>query len=716
MGGVYQYSSSLVQALVSDPSRDYDVIVFSARDVGDLRELARRHGCRFVYLGPRTLGLAMLGKPSLRSLQAGFRYCASRLLRRSSDPSLHTVYLDLVRRTVSGRFAADLMLYPRVDFETFHNRVPFIASVHDLQHRINPQYPEVSSGDLWEWREVFFRNACTNALSLFVDSEIGREDVMHCYGTPGERITILPYLPPDYLQTSPDETFLATIRAELNLPSGYLFYPAQFWPHKNHLTIVKALARIQREKSVHIPLVLCGGKGGAASTFDRVMQESEDSGVREQIRYLGYIDDKYLAPLYKDALALIMPTAFGPTNIPVLEAWRMGCPVITSDIRGCREQASGAAVLVDPLDEKSTAEGIWKVYSDKKLRKELIAAGTKRLARWDASDFSQTVRSTVSRALNELRSGKQSPWRLITFDDARRLRAELNIPMPRSAEPPAEVRGLKSRELPRISVITPSFNSGRYLEEAIRSVLDQRYPNVEHIVVDGGSTDGTIDILRRHHHLRWLSRKDHGQSDAMNKGFLLSTGDIITYLNADDFYEPGAFFKAAEYLDRERGKLVVAGMCNVVKPDGSLYVPGFVPKTDFYHMMFWWNAWFPINPASYFYFREVQQEVGGYDVADHYLMDYEFLLKVSLRFTIHPVAAIWGNFRWLESGKSYNRPAELSRKTVSDRYFHHLPPRDRIRHGIEYLRYRANTPPPEGSASRGLIRKILKVSSEEGKG
>ena len=101
----------------------------------------------------------------------------------------------------------------------------------------------------------------------------------------------------------------------------------------------------------------------------------------------------------------------------------------------------------------------------------------------------------------------------------------------------------------KISVITPSFNSGEYLEDAIQSVLIQQYPSFEHIVVDGGSTDGTMDILRKYNHITWISEPDKGQSDAMNKGFKMSTGDIIVYLNADDYFLPGAFNRVIPYFD-----------------------------------------------------------------------------------------------------------------------------------------------------------------------
>ena len=105
-----------------------------------------------------------------------------------------------------------------------------------------------------------------------------------------------------------------------------------------------------------------------------------------------------------------------------------------------------------------------------------------------------------------------------------------------------------------ISIITPVYNGARYIEGCIETVMDQNHPNFEHIIVDGGSTDGTVEIINRYaaeyDHIRWVSEKDKGQSDAMNKGFEMSSGEIIGYLNADDYFNPGAFEAVLPYFDK----------------------------------------------------------------------------------------------------------------------------------------------------------------------
>lgn len=134
-----------------------------------------------------------------------------------------------------------------------------------------------------------------------------------------------------------------------------------------------------------------------------------------------------------------------------------------------------------------------------------------------------------------------------------------------------------------ISVITPSFNAAPYIEQAINSVLHQRYENFEHIIVDGGSIDGTVEILKRYPHLKWISEVDKGQSDAMNKGYKLSSGDVIVYLNADDYFEEGAFEAVTEAFNR--GAKFVIGNVRVLNADGSSYIND--PKVTLGEMLRW---------------------------------------------------------------------------------------------------------------------------------
>src|SRR5690349_20315753 len=123
--------------------------------------------------------------------------------------------------------------------------------------------------------------------------------------------------------------------------------------------------------------------------------------------------------------------------------------------------------------------------------------------------------------------------------------------------------------LPRISIVTPSYNQGQYLEQTIRSVLEQGYPNLQYIICDGGSTDGSVEIIKKYekHLAWWCSEKDRGQSHAINKGFQHATGDVYAYLNSDDYYLPGALNRVAEAW--QAGGRFIVGWSQYLEPHGD---------------------------------------------------------------------------------------------------------------------------------------------------
>jgi len=194
---------------------------------------------------------------------------------------------------------------------------------------------------------------------------------------------------------------------------------------------------------------------------------------------------------------------------------------------------------------------------------------------------------------------------------------------------------------PKISIITPSYNSGNKIERAIKSVLKQDYKNWEHIIIDGKSTDNTIETLKKYPHLKWISEKDKGQADAMNKGFKKSTGDIIVYLNADDYFYPKAFSSVIEEFNKD-AKFVV-GNIEVKSPRLKANFIN-IPRTTLKGMLRHWepNA-FPLNPVGYFYKREVQKKC-PFNIKNKYTMDLEFLINASSKFNFTKIEKTLGCF------------------------------------------------------------------------
>jgi glycosyltransferase involved in cell wall biosynthesis len=181
---------------------------------------------------------------------------------------------------------------------------------------------------------------------------------------------------------------------------------------------------------------------------------------------------------------------------------------------------------------------------------------------------------------------------------------------------------------PLVSILTPSFNSAAFIEETIQSVLTQDYPYIEHIIVDGGSTDGTVEILQKYPHLKWISEPDRGQSDALNKAFAMSKGEIIGWLNADDLYEPGAITQVVRHILEHPSTNVVYGHCKIFDSDGSVS-KYYNTSYDHQKLLAPWRGFHGAFQPSIFYKREVIERVGGWDSDLHFVMDYDLLLRIS---------------------------------------------------------------------------------------
>lgn len=220
----------------------------------------------------------------------------------------------------------------------------------------------------------------------------------------------------------------------------------------------------------------------------------------------------------------------------------------------------------------------------------------------------------------------------------------------------------------KISVITPILNSATLIERAIHSVLDQKYDDFEHIIVDGLSDDGTVDILKQHAHLKWISEKDEGQSDAMNKGFSLCTGDVVVYLNADDYFLPGAFKAVIDGFSE--GADMVVGAVEVHPPEGEAMI--ITPQIQLRQMLWHWKEWehhgenryrssFPINPVQYFY-RRALQETTPFNASNDLAMDLEFLLATASHYNLVRIDDVLGVFDMHGDSKTVKHMAEHSWK------------------------------------------------------
>lgn len=263
---------------------------------------------------------------------------------------------------------------------------PYIATVWDIQHRLQPWFPEVSQSGIWEWRENFYSVFLRRAAYILTPNTVGQKELSLLYGIPPERFRLLPH-PSPRIDHVPEET-VKSVLEKYHLDNGYLFYPAGFWPHKNHANLLLALQVLKDGFGQNKHLVLVGPDKG---NLEYIRNLAETLGLKEQVHFLDFVPRGDLIALYHGAFALTYLSLFGPENLPPLEAFQCDCPVIVSDYSGAREQFGDAALFVNGLDPEAIAEAIQELELKPELRLEMIEKGQKRANLYTGEDYMHDV-------------------------------------------------------------------------------------------------------------------------------------------------------------------------------------------------------------------------------------------------------------------------------------------------------------------------------------
>ena len=203
---------------------------------------------------------------------------------------------------------------------------------------------------------------------------------------------------------------------------------------------------------------------------------------------------------------------------------------------------------------------------------------------------------------------------------------------------------MSTKTNPLVTIVTPSFNQAKYLEETIQSVLAQDYPNIQYIIIDGGSTDGSVEIIRKYQDQLafWVSEKDQGQTDAINKGFARAKGEILAWLNSDDTYLPNAISEAVEFLRTHPEIGLVYGDTNFIDAVGQI-IGRFNAQQSSYKRLRRGGVYIPQQSA--FWRADLWRQVGSLDPSFYFAMDYDLWVRLAKISGIRYVPKVWANFR-----------------------------------------------------------------------
>lgn len=360
-GGSFQYAVSIALLLKKNQSSSHNFIFFTT--LRDNLEVLRKHNLHPIYLPWSNLD-------RLVTLLAGSQLVSNIFTKARIKPESK---LDRIFKTHN----IDLVYFPSPsDLALALNRFNYIFTVWDLCFLTYPEFPEVYINRESERRQSLYHLAIPKAVAVITDSESTRADIIKKYVVAEERVVFLPFLPLNAENILKGEYKQAriNINEKYGIAGRYIFYPAQFWPHKNHIYILEGLKLLKEKYKTKVHALFAGSDKGNLSL---ILNKSKEFGISELIHYIGFVDDAELPYLYAQALALVMPTYFGPTNIPPLEAFAAGCPVLYSDLPGIREQIKGSAVFLDLNNPDSLCKGLLGIIKDTPKIRDVIEEGKK---------------------------------------------------------------------------------------------------------------------------------------------------------------------------------------------------------------------------------------------------------------------------------------------------------------------------------------------------
>lgn len=493
-------------------------------------------------------------------------------------------FQDLDRMAADEGIDVLFRMYPMDDTLEFplHRQIFLIP---DNQHEAFPEFfhPE----DLRR-RRIGFGRALGQAGAIGTISEFARKTLIDFPQTRCKDVFLMEPSLQESHRLEKDEAKLSESEQAL-IPRGeYFLFPANLWKHKNHLRLLQAFRLLRKRTGRDVTLVLTGYPAG----WPELSAEFTDLPVI----HLGYVRPEFLRVLMERATALVFFSLYEGFGIPLLEAFDAGTPVICSNTTSLPEVGGDAVLSCNPMDVKAMAAAMERILTDDTLGQALVRLGKRRLSAYSWEKSAHNLVAACARVA-EGSSG--------ALGDA------AEEPRP----PPALV-----------SIVTPSYNQGRFLRRTIESVLTQSYPNIEYVVMDGGSKDESVEILQSYgERFYWESKPDRGQADAINKGFARVKGEILAYLNSDDVLVPGAIERVVRYFEQNPSCDLVYGNADYIDERDQV-IGGY--RTADYSLQRLLEDCMICQPAA-FWRRRIANTVGPFDDLLDYTMDYDYWLRIA---------------------------------------------------------------------------------------
>lgn len=378
-GGVYQYTQSLLESLVKYSNYNYLIINNKKNTSSTLENELSNH--QFIKID-------IIASNVLLKLK--------KIIYISFPISRH--YLNVSSNyNILKKYKLDLIINPIISLTPIYINKPYIVTIHDLQHKYYPNFFTLKER---LQRNYFYKNAALNALFVVCESQAVKRDIIKFLGIPSNKIRVIPAPPPSYLVNLKIKNYhLEEIKTKYLLPEKFLFYPAHFWYHKNHLNLIRAIKLIRKKYKEAISLVFIGLK---ENNFKTTMNEIKNLGLEGQVRYLGYVREEDIRYLYKLSTALVMPTLFESVSMPIWEAFYLGVPVICSNVCALPKQVGDAGLLFDPNNIEDMAEKIYKIWINENLRASIIKKGHKRVQELTLENYAKQWEKIIDETLKKI--------------------------------------------------------------------------------------------------------------------------------------------------------------------------------------------------------------------------------------------------------------------------------------------------------------------------